>query len=147
MESTANPHLKRPVADLPVTATAVIDGEARLQCLPKIAGHRCVLLENTIYHMLGAMCADYDGGYWEFFTLSNGGFYMAPKTVKTFHLSCENGFEREVCADTAGIIACAMAYSHLSFSHDGGCFAEAYHRLSDFILQHREAGLIRAALD
>lgn len=147
MLATVNEHLKRPLVDLAVTATLVADEGQRMNCLPTIAGNRCVVLEHTIYDMLRGMTDDYDGGYWHYYSLSNGGFYMAPMNEKSFHLRCENMFEHEVSADTAGIIACAMAYSHLSFLPNGECFATSYYLLSDYIFQHCEAGLIRAALD
>jgi len=147
MHAIVNDHLKRPLRDSAIAATEVTNGTQRLLCLPNIAGNRCVVLEHTIYDMLRRMSDDYDGGLWNFYNLSNGGFYMAPKADKSFNLSCENMFEHEVSADTAGIIACAMAYSHLSFLADGECFANAYQRLSDYIDQHRDAGIIRAALD
>jgi len=35
-------------------------------------------LEPVIYGITERMAEDYNGGYWEFWTLSNGGFYMAP---------------------------------------------------------------------
>lgn len=147
MHATVNEHLKRPVRDSIIAATEVTNGTQRLLCLPNIAGNRCVVLEHTIYDMMRRMTDDYDGGLWKFYNLSNGGFYMAPKTDKSFDLSCENMFEHKVNADTAGIIACAMAYSHLSFLEDGECFATAYQLLSDYIFQHQDAGIIRAALD
>ncbi|MGK5081543.1 antirestriction protein [Janthinobacterium sp. HLX7-2] len=147
MQTTANVHLKHPLSDTPITATLVTSEVERMECLPRVAGFRCVLLENTVYDMLGRMSKDYNGGYWDFFTLSNGGFYMAPQTDSTFRLSCENMFEGEVSANTAGIIACAMAYSNLSFMNGGQCFGEAYYLLSAFIFQQSNAGMIRAALD
>jgi hypothetical protein len=147
MGTIVNAHLKRPVDGTAITAALVVRAGERLRCLPNIAGRRCVMLEHAIYDMLGRMTADYDGGYWHFYTLSNGGFYMAPDTDKIFRLSCDNMFEGKVGADTAGIIACAMAYSHLSFLNDGECFAIAYHKLSAFIFQRADAGIIRAALD
>ena len=147
MHALVNDHLKRPLRDSAIAATEVTNGTQRLLCLPNIAGNRCVVLEHTIYDMLRRMSDDYDGGLWTFYNLSNGGFYMAPMADKSFNLSCENMFEHEVSADTAGIIACAMAYSHLSFLVDGECFANAYQHLSDYIYQHRDAGIIRDALD
>ena len=91
---------------------------------------------------------DYDGGYWEFYTLSNGGFYMSPSSDSTFHVSCENGFEGDLSADALGIVACLYAYSNLSFG-DTGEFAETcasqYHLLRDFMLEHDEVrGILRA---
>ncbi|MEO7495279.1 MAG: antirestriction protein [Massilia sp.] len=144
MHAIVNEHLKRPLRESVIAATEVTNGTQRLL---NIAGNRCVVLEHTIYDMTRRITDDYDGGLWTFYNLSNGGFYMAPKTDQSFDLSCENTFEHEVSADTAGIIACAMAYSHLSFLENGECFAEAYQLLSDYIFQHRDAGIIRAALD
>ena len=34
-------------------------------------------LEPTIFDT-ASMATEYNGGYWEFYALSNGGFYMAP---------------------------------------------------------------------
>lgn len=146
MEAT-NIHLKQPSAELAISATLVTDENARMRCLPAIAGVRCCLLEHAIYDALGRICASYNGGYWDYFKLSNGGFYMAPHTDALFQLSCENYFVAEVNANTAGLIATASAYSELSFLRGGDCFAQAYHRLSYFIFQHPNAGVIRAALD
>lgn len=130
-----------------IVATKVEDDEARLMCLPRVAGARCVLLERTVYGILGGMCAAYEGGYWDFYELSNGGFYMAPASEQVFHLSCPNFFEEDVCADTAGVIATAHAYSHLSFAPMGTPFARAYHLLAAYISQRKDAALIHAALD
>jgi len=147
MQVETNSHLKKPLTDTLIVATLVTDADERMQCLPAIAGLRCVQLENAIFDWLGRMTKDYEGGFWNFYKLSNGGFYMAPVSEKTFHFECENYFEADLSADTAGIVATAMAYSHLSFHPKGQCFAKAYELLSDYIFQHREAGFIRAALD
>jgi hypothetical protein len=147
MQTHVNAHLKRPIQEQLITAELVNDSQDRMNCLHRIADHRCVILEHTINEMLRGMTDDYDGGYWSYYNLSNGGFYMSPALNCTYSLSCENMFEREVSADTAGIIACAMAYSHLSFMTNGDCFAAAYYQLSDYIFQHDDASLIRAALD
>lgn len=147
MDTNVNGHLKRALPGERITATLITDGHARMACLPRIAGMRCVQLENTIYSMLSRLCGDYEGGYWHFYALSNDGFYMAPAIDGRLHLSGENYFEGDVSADSAGLIACAMAYSNLSFMNNGQCFATAYSRLSDFIYQHGDAAVIRAALD
>lgn len=130
-----------------IVATRVTDDEQRLLCLPRVAGARCVSLERTIYGILGAMCAAYDGGYWEFYNLSNGGFYMAPASAQMFHLCCPNFFDQDVSADAAGVIATAHAYSHLSFGPNGTPFARAFHQLAAYIGQRKDAALIHAALD
>ena len=109
-----------------------------------------VQLEPTVYAFADRLAETYNGGYWEFYTLSNGGFYMAPKTDDPFSVSCENGYEGELSADALGITVCLYAYSHLSFSHQPSfaqrC-AQHYHWLRDYMMEHREAGSMLAAVD
>jgi len=45
-------------------------------------------LEPVIYGITERMAEDYNGGYWEFWTLSNEGFYMAPSEDRIFHVKC-----------------------------------------------------------
>lgn len=130
-----------------IVASLVADPAARLDCLPAIAGARCVVLESTIYDFMQTLCPHYDGGYWYFYRLSNGGFYMAPGSEDMFTLSSPNGFVQQVSADTAGVVACAFAYSHLSFYGDGQRFARAYHQLAAYIWQRADVAVIQAALD
>ncbi|MDQ2989405.1 MAG: antirestriction protein [Pseudomonadota bacterium] len=148
MDTTSNGHLKRPVSATAITALKVTTVRERMTCLPTLVGRDCVLLEQSIYDMLRWLSTDYDGGFCEYYHLSNGGFYMAPERRGLYRIECQgNGFSASVSEDVAGIIACAMAYSHLSFRDNGNHFATAYERLSDFIFQHPEARSIRAALD
>jgi hypothetical protein len=106
-------------------------------------------LEPTIFNMSGMLARAYNGGYWQFYALPGGAFYMAPDVDHGFEVNCENGFEGTMSADALGITACLYAYSHLSFGD--GHFAEAcadqYHRLREYALDHPEAGAILAAID
>ena len=106
--------------------------------------------EPFVYAITKSMANEYDGGYWEFYTLSNGGFYMAPHSDTPFNVSCENGFEGLLSADALGIAACLYAYSNLSFG-DANEFTETcagqYHLLRDYMLGHKEARGILGAVD
>ena len=106
-------------------------------------------LEPTIFAMADRLAPAYRGGYWHFYALSNGGFYMAPATDTIFDVSCENGFEGALSADALGITACLYAYSHLSFGE--GAFAqvcaEQYHLLRDYMMEHAEVRAILQATD
>lgn len=75
-----------------------------------------LLLEPSVYRITETIADEYDGGYWEFYALSNGGFYMAPDSDKQFHVVCENGFDGKLSGDALGITACLYVYSHLSGS-------------------------------
>ena len=91
----------------------------------------------------------YKGGYWDFHTLSNGGFYMAPAEDRVFRVACDNMFEGDLSADALGITSCLYAYSHLSFTD--GMFARVsarhYHRLREHMFEHPEVAAILGATD
>jgi len=106
-------------------------------------------LEPFVYAMTSRLSEDYSGGYWHFYQLTNGGFYMAPDSDGQFQVVSENGFEGFMSADALGITACLFAYSHLSFGQ--GDFADTcgkqYHLLREFMFEHAEAGAILVAID
>ena len=77
--------------------------------------HFPLKLEPVIYGITERMAEDYSGGYWDMYTLSNGGFYMAPSGDDVFHVTCDNMFEGDLSRDATGIVATLYAYSHLSF--------------------------------
>lgn len=107
-------------------------------------------IEPVIYSITSNIASDYKGAYWEFYSLNNGGFYMAPCSEKSYQVSCDNGFEGKLSADALGITACLYAYSHLSFSNNKA-FAEIcanqYHWLREYMLEHAEASAILSAID
>lgn len=106
-------------------------------------------LEPFIFSMASRLSEDYGGGYWLFYTLDKGGFYMAPDSDGKFQVISENGWEGFMSADAFGITVCLFAYSNLSFG--SGQFAETcaeqYHLLREFMMDHAEAGAILAATD
>lgn len=127
-----------------------VDDNQRTECAADIFGiHFPLRLESFIYSVTENLTSEYKGGYWEFYSLSNGGFYMAQNSGSQFHVACENGFEGNLSADALGITACLYAYSHLSFTE--GEFAEIcaqqYHLLREYMLEHSEAGSILSAID
>ncbi|TNG01895.1 MAG: antirestriction protein [Gammaproteobacteria bacterium] len=95
------------------------------------------------------MADDYDGGYWDFYTLSNGGFYIAPSTDESFEVTCQNQFRGVLSADALGITACLYAYSNLSFSLSNVAreYARHYHLLREYMVTHPEVRKILAATD
>jgi len=106
-------------------------------------------VEPLVYAVADSLSSDYRGGYWDFYRLSNGGFYMAPAEDTLFHVHCENGFEGKLSADAFGITACLYTYSRLSFSGmliANSC-AGQYHRLREFALEHPEVAGILGAID
>ena len=106
--------------------------------------------EPAVYRIAGMIAPEYSGGYWDFYTLNNGGFYMAPDSDKTFQVICENGFEGKLSGDALGITVCLYAYSRLSFSGNqelAEICANQYHWLREYMLEHNEARGISGAID
>ena len=109
-----------------------------------------VSIEPSVYAIASNLAEDYNGAYWEFYSLSNGGFYMAPHSDTIYQVECENGFEGKLTADALGITACLYAYSHLSFSNNiklAEICAAQYHLLREYMFTHKEATLILSAID
>jgi len=106
-------------------------------------------VEPAVFNIARQLSRAYDGGLWDFYALSNGGFYMAPQTDEPFDVRAENGFEGRLSACAFGITVCLYAFSLLSF--EGGVLgetcAEQYHLLREHMLDHRESPSILAAID
>ena len=99
-----------------ITRTLIAEEDRVTHTANLFGFHFPLHLEPLVYATADRLSVDYTGGYWDFYALSNGRFYMAPSGDITFHVSCENGFEGELSAVAFGITACLYAYSHLSFS-------------------------------
>ena len=107
-------------------------------------------LEPAVYGLTENLSEDYHGGYWDFWELSNGGFYMSPSSHNTFKVSCMNDYVGEMSADALGITSCLYAYSHLSFGQESqftDTCAQQYHWLRDYALDHDESRAIMSAID
>ena len=128
----------------------LVPDDQRMAVTERLFGiHFPLRLEPVVFGITEKMATEYNGGYWSFFQLSNGGFYMSPSSDSVFRVACENMFEGDISADALGITACLYAYSHLSFSN--GRFARVsachYHRLREFMFEHPEASKIIQATD
>ena len=134
------------------TVTSQIVPEAsRMDTVDRLFGLRYVLqLEPTVFRFAESLADNYDYGYWQFHTLSNGGFYLAPRSDTVYNVSCDNGFDGQMTGDALGLTACLYAYSHLSFG-DGSEFTELcanhYHWLREYAIGHREVRSIFRAID
>jgi len=124
--------------------------DQRVNHTTKLFGiHFPMRLEPAIYTMADRLSADYTGGFWDFYTFSNGAFYMAPHADRPFAVASMNGYEGSMSADALGITACLFAYSQLSFGGDAFAevCAEQYHLLREFAIDHAEVRAILAATD
>ena len=122
----------------------------RMEFLPGLFGRKLMLVgERTVYQFMSWLAPeDYTGGMWRFHEQGRQPLFLSPDTEKRFRISCEtNGYQGEVSAEAAGIIATLFALSHLSFRHEADQLADAYARLYAFAGDHAEAGEIFKAID
>lgn len=136
----------------PLAAHLVAEGD-RLDFLPAFFGPRLMMRgEALVFGWLDALSEDYNGGFWNFYTLTNGGFYMAPASDKRMRLEVDgNGFSRDMSADAAGIVATLFALGQLAAEVEGtdagDVLIDRYHFLRNFAKAHAEANVILAAID
>lgn len=132
-----------------ITATLVPEA-CRMDIADQYFGIRYPLVvEPMVYQFATQLAPAYSGGYWNFYTLSNGGFFMAPKLNESFQVIADNGYEGTMSAEALGITASLYTYSNLSFGEGkfGEICGEHYHWLYEFAMQHSEENLIHAAID
>ncbi|AWT18647.1 hypothetical protein DMP75_09275 [Klebsiella michiganensis] len=108
-----------------------------------------ITLEPHIFAWMDRLCADYNGGVWAFYTLSNGGAFMAPEENEgpwsLFNILSGNG--ADMSAEAAGIASCLMAYSHHACRTECDAMTEHYYRLRDYALNHPERNAIMYIID
>ena len=133
----------------PITKHIVPDNQ-RMEVADQLFGMGYVLpFEPRIFQLAEALAEDYEGSYWAFYGLSNGGFYMAPTAQECYNVRSENGFADSVEADTLGVIVTMYTYSDQSFGVGklAQTCATHYHPLRQFALGHPAARTIMAAID
>lgn len=136
-----------------ITATQVSD-KNRISFWPQHFGTipQWITLEPHIFAWMDRFCADYHGGIWQFYSLSNGGAFMAPEADddnedKWSLFNPMNGNGAEMSAEAAGIAVCLIAYSHHACRTECDAMTAHYYRLRDYALRHPECNAIMHIID
>lgn len=104
--------------------------------------------ESAVFDLMRHFSTEYDGGEWIFYNLSNFGFYLAPKSPKSFLVRVGgNGFDDRLSADAAGVVVTLFVLNSLANRTQRDDLIEKYHCLLDFAKCHPEASLILQAID
>lgn len=134
-----------------ILAATVVPDEERLRFWPQLFGSipQWITLEPCIFAWMDRLCPDYSGGVWAFYTLSNGGAFMAPEESDGLWslFNNLNGNGAEMSAEAAGIAACLMAYSHHASRAECDAMMEHHYRLRDYALNHPERNAIMHIID
>ena len=130
-----------------ITATKVADEDRLNFWLRHVGMAEMLAFERHVYCWMRRLCPHYDGGYWNFYDLSNGGFYIAPADEKKMWLTWPgNYFNDEMSADAAGIVVTLYALNDFA-EQISPAFGEKHRQLYDYIESHPEAQAIYAAID
>lgn len=134
--------------EMPLICSLVSESD-RLDFLPKFLGKHFASFEGLVFGLMAEYSEEYSGGYWLFWTLSNGAFYMAlDDKDKKYQISCAgNYFDGLMTADAAGVVVCLIALNRLACHTGEERFVELFYGLRDWALEHPEAELILAAID
>ncbi len=110
--------------------------------------------EACIFNLMKQLCAEYTGGSWEYYVLSNGAWYLAPTEPGPYRLKDVGGRAHAMSGDGAGLTVTLYLVNHLSWHfHSEGQLAKStaaadhYHALRMYTYPHVDAGSIWKVLD
>lgn len=130
-----------------ITATLVGEND-RLRILPQYCGARYMLVvENAVYDWMGCLDGTYSGGQWEFYELSNGGFFMALSGVESCNIDAPNMYSGKMSAEAAGITVTLYALNYVANQTAQRQIIDLYHALREYAMRHFEWSEICAAID
>ncbi|MBB3965811.1 antirestriction protein [Rhizobium metallidurans] len=137
-------------SDITPLAAAIVPDERRAGFLPTLFGRSLLIIgENAVYGLMERLSPlDYGGGFWDFYEQDGKPLFLAPRSTSRFRITGEiTGFQGDVSAEAAGMIATLFAFSHLSFKHQSDHLSEGYGRLYAYAADHPEASEIFQAID
>ena len=139
------------LATTPISKTQCALGQ-RLYFLPRYLGRAHAVFQNRLFYLSKQFLEPYDGGYWEFYHLSNSGFVMALDDDDAITVNSPNGSSAEVNAETASIVVCLMTLSDLSFTLQADSDAlhkvvTSFHALREFAWEHPSSNTILKLID
>lgn len=128
----------------------IVSEEGRLEFLPSLFGRSLLIVaENAVYGFMEKLSPlDYGGGFWDFYEQDGLPLFLAPRSKTRFRITGEvTGFQGDVSAEAAGIIATMFAFSHLSFRYQSARLCDGYSHLYAYAADHPEAPEIFQAID
>ena len=133
----------------PAIVATVVPDDKRLSVLPDFFELRHMLrAEALAFGYMSKLSIDYTGGYWHYYRLSNGGFYMAPANDNAMRIEWNgNGYSGLMSADAAGVVATLFMVNHLANELRTDAMADLYYQVRDFAAEHPESKAILAAID
>ena len=119
-----------------------LDEDERMDFLPRHAGDLYLAYEYAVYQLMAKACNEYDGGYWDYMDLSNGGFYMLltdANSDKQLFMQWDGNYYRGEMSLAAASIGINLFAQNRFANKPVDKFTEYYYQLRNFAAQHVEA--------
>ncbi|WP_456293350.1 antirestriction protein [Pseudomonas sp. AK106] len=138
--------------DTPLITSMIVADDDRLSFLPTFFGKYYMAGEGLLYAHADKYVKGYKGGFWNFFTLSNGGFFLALNSTQPQHVViADNYCSEHMSAKAAGVVLTLFVLGRLLAANiphtESDRFVELYHKLREFALDHPESQAILTAID
>ena len=115
-----------------ITRTKCPDSE-KLDFLPTHVGKEFLQYENLVYTLMAKACENYSGGFWDYYSILNGGFYMLFDSDKPLRLQWSvNYFDGELSSDAASIGINFMAQNALSWETRSESSTDAFYAFREY---------------
>ncbi len=121
----------------------------RMDFYPTFIRKQAMLFEGMVFRYMEEYCTPYSGGYWNFYALSNGGFYIGLNRKESGIMQVENHlnfYKGEMSADAASIGINIFALCDCA-SRGSQLLVDAFHHLRDYANIHPEREQILAFID
>ena len=135
----------------PITASMVPESD-RHHFLPEFYPGLFMAAETLTYAVAKRYISGYCGAYWNFFRLSNGGYFMAPDEPEPLRVVVTGNYTDEtMSAEAAGIVTTLYVLDRLMNAQLKEKVRERYidlwHKLRDYACQHSDCAAILKAID
>lgn len=132
-----------------IIATLISDGDERLEVFAQHFSFHVNEFENTVYSFMRSFTSNgYSGGFWDFYSLSNSGFYMSLQCDEEYQVEINtNQFSGVMSADALSIVCNLFALCLLTEKYQETQYLDLYDQLLDYAGEHKESGQIFGAID
>lgn len=133
-----------------IEAHLIVDPQQRKRFLSSLFGPYFIRGESLVYAWMRDLSDNYQGGYWNYYELSNGGLCMSPEMASRYLKIRQNKFKGTMSTDALGIVCTLAVLRYLVYDPSvqlgGDLLTQNYFRLLCFVSAHREDRAIRSAI-
>jgi hypothetical protein len=119
----------------------------RSNFLPQKVPHLFLIFETLVYQYAGSFSSEYRGGDWNYYELSNGGFYMSLQSDDDFHVVIHNFCDGYLSANALGIVSSMCALYELANECNQAYLLSSFQLLKVYVCNHPESSEILRAFE